>query len=147
MDDAECEGLEGLGEPLGPEQEDGGRKANVYVGPGNADILGDANLLGQGGRDDGGPPGDDGTLQAKGLRPARFWDDIQWLPCQDGKLRPAPLEPSLQPLADGLPNRVGILRGAGNAIVPQVGAMFVRDFLDSVDDCNRRGRVSKVEEK
>jgi DNA (cytosine-5)-methyltransferase 1 len=136
MDDPECEGLEGLGEPLGPEKEDGGGEANVHVGPGNADILRNAQLLGRGGREGGGPPGDDGPLQTKGPRPARFWDDIQWLPCQDGKLRPAPLEPSLQPLADGVPNRVGLLRGAGNAIVPQVGAMFIRAFLGAVDDCN-----------
>jgi DNA (cytosine-5)-methyltransferase 1 len=147
MDDAECEGLEGLGEPLGPEQEDGGGEATVHVGPGNAGILGDAQLLGRGGRGDGGPPGDDGPLQAEGLRPARFWDDIVWFPCQDGKRRPISPEPSLFPMADGIPNRMGILRGAGNAIVPQVGARFIREFLDSVDDCNRPGRISHVEEK
>jgi DNA (cytosine-5)-methyltransferase 1 len=34
-------------------------------------------------------------------------------------------------LANGLPNRVGILRGAGNAIVPQVAAEFIRAFLET----------------
>jgi DNA (cytosine-5)-methyltransferase 1 len=56
-------------------------------------------------------------------------------PTRDGgtveKWRRAPLEPGLQPLAHGLPNRVGILRGAGNAIVPQVAAAFVRAFMDA----------------
>lgn len=32
-------------------------------------------------------------------------------------------------LSDGLPNRVGLLRGAGNAIVPQVAAQFIKAFL------------------
>ena len=34
------------------------------------------------------------------------------------------------PLANSLPGRVGLLRGAGNAIVPQVAAEFVRCFLE-----------------
>jgi DNA (cytosine-5)-methyltransferase 1 len=32
-------------------------------------------------------------------------------------------------LAHGVPNRVGTLRGAGNAIVPQVAAEFVRAVM------------------
>jgi DNA (cytosine-5)-methyltransferase 1 len=113
MGDPQCEGLEGLGEPLGREQEDGVGETVVRVGPSNTG----------------------------------FWDDAVWLPCPDGKCRPVPPNPSLQPLADGIPNRVGILRGAGNAIVPQVAAEFIREFLDSVDDCNWPGRISHVEEK
>jgi len=35
------------------------------------------------------------------------------------------IESSLFPLDDGLPGRVGLLRGAGNAIVPQVAAEFI----------------------
>jgi DNA (cytosine-5)-methyltransferase 1 len=40
------------------------------------------------------------------------------------------IEPALFPLADGIPGRVGLLRGAGNAIVPQVAAEFIKAFLD-----------------
>jgi hypothetical protein len=49
---------------------------------------------------------------------------LEWLPCRDGKLRPT--QPGLQPLAHGVPARVGKLRAAGNAIVPQVAAEFIR---------------------
>jgi DNA (cytosine-5)-methyltransferase 1 len=47
---------------------------------------------------------------------------------RDGKWRIIPVEPTLQPLANGVPNRVGILRGAGNAIVPQVAAEFIKAY-------------------
>ena len=52
-----------------------------------------------------------------------FWGDADWLACRDGKWRP--VEPGSQPLAHGLPARVGRLRGYGNAIVPQAAAEFV----------------------
>ena len=55
-------------------------------------------------------------------------DSIGW-PCRDGKTRPVPTEPTLFPLADGVLNRVGILRGAGNAIVPQVAAEVIKAFM------------------
>ena len=50
--------------------------------------------------------------------------------CRDGKARPAPIEPTLFPLANGVSNRVGILRGAGNAIVPQVAAEVIKAFME-----------------
>lgn len=56
------------------------------------------------------------------------WSDVVWLPCRDGRARPT--KPGLQPLAHGVPNRVGTLRGAGNAIVPHVGAAFVQAVMD-----------------
>ena len=34
------------------------------------------------------------------------------------------------PLSDNIPNRVGILRGAGNAIVPQVAAEVIKAFME-----------------
>lgn len=59
-----------------------------------------------------------------------FWSDADWLGCRDGKFRP--VEPSTFPLANGIPARVGRLRGYGNAIVPQVAAEFIKAFMRSV---------------
>lgn len=53
-----------------------------------------------------------------------LWRDADWLACRDGKWRP--VEPGTSPLAHGVPNRVGALRGYGNAINPEVGATFIR---------------------
>lgn len=52
------------------------------------------------------------------------WASGVFIPCADGKARR--IEPGIQPLADGVPNRVGTLRGAGNAIVPQLAAAFIK---------------------
>jgi DNA (cytosine-5)-methyltransferase 1 len=49
--------------------------------------------------------------------------------CRDGKTRQIPTEPALFPLANGIPNRVGLLRGAGNAIVPQVAAEVIKAVM------------------
>mgnify|MGYP003627376453 CR=1 FL=1 len=57
------------------------------------------------------------------------WSRADYLPCRDGKARPA--QPGTLPLAHGIPGRVGRLRGYGNAIVPQVAAAFVSAFLAS----------------
>lgn len=51
------------------------------------------------------------------------WLAVEWIACRDGKSRP--VEPGLEPLVNGLPGRVGLLRGYGNAIVPQVAAAFI----------------------
>lgn len=56
-----------------------------------------------------------------------FWSGADWLGCRDGKFRP--VEPGTFPLANGIPARVGRLRGYGNAIVPQVAAEFVKAFM------------------
>jgi len=88
-----------------------------------------------------------------------FWRHSQLIYCRDGKHRPIPTEPALFPLAnDGfslelvglrnaskeevaallnayplttlsVPNRVGILKGAGNAIVPAVGAEIIKAYM------------------
>lgn len=42
------------------------------------------------------------------------------------------VQPESFPMADGIPERVGLLRGYGNAIVPQVAAEFVGSYMDVV---------------
>lgn len=80
---------------------------------------------------------------------ARPWDNPIWLPCADGKARPA--QRSIFPLVAGLPRGVGYsgdpcpqtaqntaegrvmrLKGYGNAIVPQLAAEFVGAAMESL---------------
>lgn len=61
------------------------------------------------------------------------WSEILWLPCRDGKARPT--QPGIFPLAHGVSNRVGMLRGYGNAIVPQKCAAFITAFEEAVMEC------------
>ena len=56
------------------------------------------------------------------------WARAEYIECLDGKSRP--VEPGIFPLAHGVPNRVGTLRGSGNAIVPAVAEVFVRAAFD-----------------
>jgi len=65
-----------------------------------------------------------------------FWHPAEWLPCIDGVSRP--VEPGLEPLAHGIPGRVGKLRAYGNAIVPQVAATFIVAALNAIFDGGRR---------
>lgn len=68
------------------------------------------------------------------------WSDAEWIPCTDGKSRPA--QPGSFPLAYGVPSRVGAggtvetrarvgeLAGYGNAIVPEVAATWIRAVME-----------------
>jgi DNA (cytosine-5)-methyltransferase 1 len=86
-----------------------------------------------------------------------FWNNCTIIPCRDGKSRRIPaqaiIEPVFQhvvdgfscsldarrnilnaaqgfPLAETIPGRVALLKGAGNAIVPAVAAEFIAAFMD-----------------
>lgn len=60
------------------------------------------------------------------------WFPSQALLCTDGKTRR--IEPGSFPLAHGVSGRVGLLRGYGNAIVPQVAAEFIQAFYEALHD-------------
>ena len=47
---------------------------------------------------------------------------------RDEKFRP--IEPGVQPLAHGVPKRMGKLRGYGNAISPEIAAEFIKTYMD-----------------
>ena len=86
-------------------------------------VLGDAHggRQGLGGRD--GPEGQAGQPSAVG----DFWSECDWLPCRDEKARPT--EPGTFPLVDGVSQRMVLLKGYGNAVVPQVAAAFVKALI------------------
>ena len=70
------------------------------------------------------------------------WEAVEWVECLDKKTRPIPVEPNVQPLVNGIPtvlDREGnshkysysnSLKGIGNAIIPQVGAEFIRAYCE-----------------
>lgn len=113
--------------------------------PGLEGLTGDGNH--------GNQPGRLGTDSARPVAAASAaWDASDLLPCRDGKARRT--QSGLFPLVDGLPRglgpggdprrpipeaeanataeaRVNRLRGYGNAIVPQVAALFLRAYLEA----------------
>jgi len=64
-----------------------------------------------------------------------FWDNFDLAYCRevDGSTRVRRIEPGTLPVATGLPDRVGRIRGYGNSIVPQLAAVFIRSFLEAVE--------------
>jgi len=69
-----------------------------------------------------------------GLQPPRrgadFWADFDTIECGDGRVRR--LEPGTFPLVDGVPGRLDIQAGYGNAIVPQIAAEFIGAATDVI---------------
>ena len=82
-------------------------------------------------------------IHMRALEVNGFWRDADWLFCRDGKWRP--VEPGTFPLVDGAAarmgrvepgvarvassNRVGRLKGYGNAINAQAAAAFIRAYM------------------
>lgn len=60
------------------------------------------------------------------------WSRFDILPCADGKARR--IESGTFPLAHGISGRVGLLRGYGNAIVPQVASEFIQAFYEAISN-------------
>jgi len=91
-----------------------------------------------------------GGSNGKATRPGSPWSDFLIIPCRDDRSRRISAEPGDGPLVAGIPrklgpkfagldrmgirtaraNRVGRLKGYGNAIVPQVAAEFVRAVME-----------------
>jgi DNA (cytosine-5)-methyltransferase 1 len=81
--------------------------------------------------DDRGEPGRFDSESNRSIAAAGstgFWDAYELIPCLDGKARR--IEPGTFPLATGVQVRMGLLRGYGNAIVPQVAAEFVKAYIE-----------------
>lgn len=110
-------------------------------------------------RGHGGEPCDQGAASQSearsDIRPAfghpGAWDDFDLIPCRDGKARRVP-QSCIFPVVNGvsasvdhlriasnghplteekIKGRAALLRGAGNAIVPEVAAVFIRAALDA----------------
>ena len=71
-----------------------------------------------------------------------FWGTADWLFCRDERFRP--VEPGTFPLVDGLPGRVGLLRGYGNAINPQAAAQFIQAFFEALENTVRAAACEQV---
>ena len=54
-------------------------------------------------------------------------EQFEWVIGADGKARR--VKPGIRLLVDGFPNRVGLLRGFGNAIDPRPAAGFIKAAL------------------
>lgn len=61
-------------------------------------------------------------------RSGQPWEPSIAIECDDGFRR---VGPATLAVAHGIPNRMGRLRGYGNAIVPQVAAVFIGSYCDT----------------
>jgi DNA (cytosine-5)-methyltransferase 1 len=84
--------------------------------------VGDTTGRGRGVCGDAAQPGRGGHTERAS------WSRYDIIPCRDGKARR--VESGSFPLAHGIPGRMGLLRGYGNAIVPQVAAAFVTAWME-----------------
>jgi len=112
------------------------RQQRVRTDAGQLHRLGDPEFKGLerhcGHVHDGREPGRIGAFET---RPAAapgtvngFWWGADWIACIDGKSRP--IKPGLFPLVNGYPNRVGVLRAAGNAICAEAAYHFIEVYRE-----------------
>lgn len=107
------------------------RSCQDYPPPRSLDHSVNEGLEGQPGHDNGTERRQE---QARSTPAAGFWDDHEWIICADGKARRIPATQSgIRLLAHGIPERVGLLRAGGNAIVPQEGARFINAAREAVE--------------
>ena len=142
-------------EANGREGRDGSESDGNHItpSPGETGELGNAELHGPPGKRQLGEPENEGWLrESEGSGTTNgFWRDAEWLWCRDGKWRA--VEPAPLGLADGLAdslgrmrlasgkevffplitkgkNRVGRLRGYGNALCAPVAEAFIRAYME-----------------
>jgi len=88
------------------------------------------------------PDGPVGGLPGRG--PVNgFWLGGDWLCCRDGRWRV--VEAGTFPLANGIPSRVGALRGYGNAIVIPQAAAFIEDMMEWLKNDNDNQQTSCID--
>lgn len=111
----------------------GAPAAGTRTQPGRRGVL-------RGGVGDTDDTGSQGRSIDAGERRDQFtpWQASVAIPCSDERYRRVPagetgeLEPALFPLAHGVPNRVGTLRGSGNAINPWLTAEFIKASIEAI---------------
>lgn len=112
----------------------------------NSRLEGHLGNDGAAGRERQTGPATETGVHMRALEVNGFWRDADWLLCRDGKWRP--VEPGTFPLVDGATarmgrvepgvarvassNRVGRLKGYGNAINAQAAAEFIRAYMEGL---------------
>ena len=76
-----------------------------------------------------------GGSQAEGVERNRSingadWKNVEYVYCHDGYFRP--VKPGVHLLDDGVPGGVGRLTGYGNAVVPQIAELLLRQIKDLI---------------
>lgn len=139
VDNSEFTGLERFGQPRGFGQGDGRREGVSESAEAGGQVYHRlAQPSSRGLQDEDQQHGDGGQKaglgQADHFGIGSAWSAAAHVECRDGKIRRIPVEPGLFPLAHGVPGRVGLLRGSGNAIVPQTAAAFIRASFEALND-------------
>lgn len=98
----------------------GGGGGNVWLGQSN------------GARWESRESSTEGARHGHSIEPTGCWSDYEAVNFIDGKKRR--IESGLKPLAHGVPGRVGLLRGYGNAIIPTLASEFIQATVEAVEE-------------